>query len=157
MELVIGAGQIIPTADEFMLISGNFFTPFYWNYIKHSELGERKVLEKILSEGSDSLYIMTTQASDWPLSQQLHGIGYVIRNINEKKAFNSGLCFVRGNKKIFVKTIDIERTPESFNNAFQTIENRPLYILADWDWQLFLINERKTNAEPISKKLSIVR
>lgn len=160
LQLVFGAGQIIPTADELMLFSGNFFTPFYWHSIKTDELRERKIIEKLILESNDTLYFMTTQSSDWMLSQQLHSLGFHIVNVKPDKtntAFESEFWFELKNKKIRVTRINVERTPESFNNAFLKMSKKPLYLLTRWDWQLYLINEKFTRAEPISKSLSIVR
>jgi len=161
VEVVIGAGQIVSTADEYMLLSGNFFAPSYWYKLKKNELYERRILEKIITENkSDTLYFMTTQASDWSLSQHLHGIGFGIQGAtadNLKGAFSSNFHFVRGSKTIIVNCAFLDRTTESFNNAFNTIKNRPLYFMAMWDWQLYLANEKQTDALPISQQISIIR
>jgi hypothetical protein len=159
MEIAIGTGLIIPTADELMLSSGNFFAPFYWQSVKREELRERKIIEKVISDSKDSLCFMTTQSSDWMFAQQLHGLGFEIINIKAGKtspAFASECWYVHGNIKIHVIRINVERTSASFTNAFQKIKIRPLYLIARWDWQMYIINERLTCAEPISNSLSII-
>lgn len=156
---VIGAGQIIPTADELMLLSGNFFAPFFWHNIKKNELKDRNIIAKLCSGEKDSLYFMTTQSSDWIMSQELHGLGFKINDIKVKKNSNkitSEYCFEKGRKRVLVTRIDVDRKNDSFNNAIRYIPHRPLYVYARWDWQLYLINEKKTLARPISSSLSII-
>lgn len=154
-EIVLGAGSVIPTYDENVLISGYFFAPFYWNSIKQQDICERKVLENIISEVGDSIQFITL-VSDWPLSMYLHSIGFKIRDLHESNS-QYDYCFIRGNQNIFEKNIDVDRSPESFNAAFHSIENRPTYVMSIWDWQRYLINERKTEAEPVSKSYSIIK
>lgn len=164
LELVLGAGQILPTADELMLFSGGFFTPLYWHKMKSNEIVERKILAKLIdSSKNDTLNIMTTQSSDWVVTQQLHVAGFQIVNSCKQsleKGFSwDGFEYYRksDNIHIFVKTTEVERNKESFNKAFIDYKTRPLYVKSRWDWQLYFINEKMTNAIPISSQLSIVR
>lgn len=159
LEIVIGSGQIIPTADEFMLLSGNFFTPFYWRNLKNAEKSEREILNKVIAENGDTLIFMTTQASDWLFTQQLYSIGFKLNSLGKIKLNRNQFeeCqFEKENKILNVKMVNIERNIEAFNNAFHTFKSRPLYVVVDWDWQLFYINERKTEAIPISNKFSVL-
>ena len=159
LKLVFGAGQIIPTADEFMLLSGNVFTPFYWHNIKNNELHERKILKRIVDSNVDTLYFMTTQASDWALSQSLHNFGFkLIINDNQSliNPFSSNFKFIKGNSVIVVNCIEVDRNPESFNKSFSTFEKKPLYLLTNWDWQNYFINEKMTLAKPISSQISVI-
>ena len=159
LEAVIGAGQVIPTADELMLLSGNFFTPYYWHDVKKNELEERKVLGKMIQESKDTMYFMTTQASDWPLSQNLHNIGFTIKNNDIeslKNSFSSDFVFMNGEKVIRITCKTLDRNPESFNSAISTFKHRPLYIMTLWDWQQYFVNERRTFAMPVSNQFSIV-
>lgn len=155
VQCVVGAGLIIPTVDELMLVSGTVFAPLYWHSVKIAESEERKAIERILHESSDTTYIMTTTASDWRLSQQLHSIGYSIQNpIVSNFCYNT--WFTKDMKRICVTRVEAERTSESFNSAFQEVLHRPLYFLVSWDWELYFINEGLTNAMPITNRMSII-
>ncbi len=158
LQVVIGAGQIIPTADELMLLSGNFFTPFYWNSVKTFEFKQRKLIEKIISKNDSTLFFLTTQSSEWLFSQQLHGLGYKIEDIRNKtcsEKIYTEYLFKKETNKIIVTSIDIDRNPNSFNKAFKIIKQRPLYVLTNWDWQLYMINEKMTQSEAISSSISV--
>lgn len=164
LEIVIGAGQILPTADELMLFSGGFFTPFYWNKMKTNEITEREIFVNLIENAkNDTLNIMTTQSSDWVLAQQLHLMGFKIVNSSKQsleKGFSwDGFEYYRKLDKlhVFVKAIEVSRDKESFNNAFRDYKIRPLYIKSRWDWQLYFINEKMTSAIPISSQLSVVK
>ena len=161
-KIVIGAGQVIPTADELMLSNGNFFAPFYWHDVKKMEKDERKILEHIISEDQDTMFFMTTQASDWTLSQHLHNLGFHIETKDQKpinRTFSSDFYFVNDQDKrvIYVSCIELERNPESFNEVFSKFQHRPLFVMVQWDWQMFFIKEGMTKAEPLSNQFSVVR
>lgn len=160
LQIVIGAGQIIPTADELMLLSGHFFTPFYWHSLKTSELNQRKIIENIISKNDSTLFFLTTQSSEWLFSQQLHSLGYKIEDVRNKTCSNkiyTEYLFKKENIEIIVTSMDIDRNPNSFNNTFEIIKQRPLYVLSNWDWQLYLINEKMTQSKAISSGISVCK
>ena len=160
IQIVIGAGQVIPTADELMLLSGHFFVPFYWHSIKSYELSERKLIEKIISKNDSTLFFLTTQSSEWLFSQQLHNLGYKIDEIRNKKnnmKLYTEYLFKKEYKEIIVSSMDIDRNPNAFNNAFEIIKHRPLYVLSNWDWQLYMINEKMTSSQAISTSISVCK
>ncbi len=152
IEIAIGAGQIIPTADELMLLSGNFFAPFYWHQVKQKDLFERKVIEKIVTQSGDSLRILTTQASNWPLSATLHNMGYEIKELRNY----SNLEFTDNKKTITVYRTELERNTEEINKVLNSYP-KPYYLYTNWDWQLYFVNEQMTIAEPVSRKISLCR
>jgi len=51
----------------------------------------------------------------------------------------------------------INRDVNSLNNAFDIIKHRPLYVLTNWDWQLFMINEKMTLSQAISSSISVCK
>ena len=49
----VGAGQLIPTLDEYMLLSGNLFYPFYIHEYKTVKEGKRIAVKKWFDEKED--------------------------------------------------------------------------------------------------------
>lgn len=165
-ELVFGAGQILPTADEFVLLNGNFFAPFFWNQIKQIELTERnKLIEIILN--SDSLEIMSTQSSDWFISHTLHNLGYNIFNAKKAdlaKSFSWNKFKYRNNnnnKTIYVQAHLFERNLESITELISNHKFDKFLLYVRWDWQVYMVKElKKSNdrlfVDEISDRLYIV-
>lgn len=150
----IGAGQVIPTADEQILVTGHFFHPFYWRQKKLNAKIERDKIETIISEiKSDTIHIFTTQASDWKLSQNLHTSGFKLSFNDKQKIFKSN-----DNDKVIIVHYNssIERNSNSFNDAFRNIKPRPLYVVVDWDWQKYFLLENKTDAVPLTTTFGVV-
>jgi hypothetical protein len=153
--------MIIPTADELMLVSGYLYAPLYWHSVKAEASEERDaVRDIILSSGkNDTLYVMTTVGSDWALSQQLHGMGYEIESIDQggiSPELDSRYWYRSGDQRILVTCITMERSVESFNAAYDMIEQRPLYVIIEYDWQRHFVNGRLTDAIPLSTNVSVV-
>lgn len=161
IELALGAGMVIPTADELMLVSGYLYTPLYWHSVKTEVSEERDAVRDIIlsSVTNDTLYVMTTVGSDWALSQQLHGLGYEIESLDQggiNPSFDSRYWYRFGDQRILVTCITTERSVESFNAAYDLIGHRPLYVIVEYDWQRYYVNERLTDAIPLSTNVSIV-
>lgn len=149
IEVVFGAGQILPTADENVLLTGNFFTPFYWFIQKQFEVNERNALKDYLKSNKDTLHIMTTQASDWIVAQSLHDFQYLIVNATPydlSKGFSwNGFEYINNETNVFVKTYEIQRDFESFEWSFCDFNKDEFLFVVRWDWQMYYIKDLLRN------------
>jgi len=92
--------------------------------------------------------IVKTQCQRYTLTQ----------SIKQNKFFSYYLsCISKKQKEIIVTSMFINRDVNSLNNAFDIIKHRPLYVLTNWDWQLFMINEKMTLSQAISSSISVCK
>lgn len=61
----LGAGQLIPTLDEFMLASGNAFYPFYIHHYKLRKDNYRKEAYKLLKDKNYKLLMLSWGEKSW--------------------------------------------------------------------------------------------
>lgn len=145
----LGAGQIIPTADELMLLSGHAVVPFYWHHVKSDQLKSNRALSLVLERHpKDTARIITTQASDWKFSQYLHSMGYEMKE--------KGLFVHKTLPTIRTIYCNLERNVASFEQSY-LMEPNIDYIYYDWDWQIYYINECLTTAVPLTKHFAQIK
>lgn len=74
----IGTGQIIPTADEYMLASGNLFYPFYIHRFKQALTGRMGKMEEYLSDKGDYNLLVFSWQDEYHYTTRLPNAGYRI-------------------------------------------------------------------------------
>lgn len=151
LRVSVSTGTIISTSDEIMPVSGYAFGPMMWHNVKSRVQNEQRIIENLLNNNMDTLHIISTQSSSWPLGQLLH-----INNYNLVNPTSFSKIYTKGTKKVFIHEEIVERNPQSFNNLANKVSFRPLYLFVEWDWQKYYINEHLTVFEPISTQLSKV-
>ena len=80
----IGTGQLIPTADEYMLASGNFFYPFYIHFFKQNLVDYKTNVEKFLPQDSHYNLLVFSWQDEYHFHTQLIQKGFNIYRENNK-------------------------------------------------------------------------
>nr|WP_129734622.1 hypothetical protein [Parabacteroides goldsteinii] len=155
--LGIGIGQIIPTADELIPLTGSFFSPFYWSYIKTNERNERKQITEIINNGNiNNIAVITYNAISF-LTHYLVMDGYKLSILPQEKDWNSEIRYFEKEGRVI--TVHYNERDKDVNNitwAFQDIQKDKFYYFTGTDWEMYYINEGCTPAHSLTNRLSII-
>ena len=104
----IGTGQIIPTADEYMLASGNLFYPFYINRFKRTLAGRMEKMKEYLSDREDYDLLVFSWQDEYHYTNRLADEGY---RIHRETGGNGRYVthYTKGGRRI---TLHFEQTSE---------------------------------------------
>lgn len=78
----IGTGQLIPTADEYMLASGNLFYPFYIHRFKTNLINNKENVERILPLKDNYNLLIFSWQDEYHFHTQLIKKGFNIKREN---------------------------------------------------------------------------
>lgn len=145
IDIVLGTGTLIPTADELTPSSGIIFNPINW-YAQKNKLAESySSLEKyILSSNQDSLYFLITDGStqftlNALLSNGYHWLPDLSNFKGEPKKF-----ILRKQNKIATlyrfmgfRKFDVQ----SFIDNFEKMPVNKFIVVFLWDWQNYMMEE----------------
>lgn len=93
----IGTGQIIPTADEYMLASGNLFYPFYIHRLKRTLVERTEKMERFLADKRGYDLLVFSWQDEYHYTTRLANEGYRIHR--EKETGDKGDFITHYTKK----------------------------------------------------------
>ncbi|MDL2277474.1 hypothetical protein LJC57_02670 [Parabacteroides sp. OttesenSCG-928-G07] len=155
--LGIGVGQIIPTADELMPLTGSFFTPFYWKYIKNDEKNERVMITHAINNNSISDITVITYNAISFLTYYLVMDGYRLSVMPQQKDWHSDIRhFEKDGRVITVYYNEKDKDVKNILEAFRNMSKDKFYYFAGTDWEMYYIHEGLTPASSLTNRLSVV-
>lgn len=160
----IGTGQIIPTADEYMLASGNLFYPFYIHRFKRTLVERMEKMEENLSDKRDYNLLVFSWQDEYHYTTRLADDGYRIHR--EKDTEKNGhfiTHYSKGDEQItlYFEQIgekDIVRLKESIDRHAQN--KRETFIVVsrcDRTASGMEILSKEQYIEPVSDRLYRIR
>lgn len=154
----IGIGQIIPTADELIPLTGSFFTPFYWKHVKNNEKSERAEVVQIINDKSVNEIVTITYGAVSFMTHYLVMDGYTIASITprDKNRKSDTRIFEKDGRVITVYYSEKVKDINNILEAFQKNSSDKFYYFAGNDWDMYYINEGMTPASTLTNRLSII-
>lgn len=155
--LGIGVGQIIPTADELIPLTGSFFTPFYWRHIKSDEKNERAMIINNINDSEvNDIAVITYNAISF-LTYYLVMDGYTLSITPQQKEWNSDIRrFEKDDRVITVYYNEKDKDINNILEAFVNVSKDRFYYFAGTDWEMYYINEGLTPASSLTNRLSVI-
>jgi hypothetical protein len=142
LDIVLGSGTKIPTSDEIMLSSGIFYSPVMWQNLKIKYKKSFKILDNMIEQKQDVLYLSTSQSSSQFVFNILLENGWeYLPDQSTKFGFDKWHDFKKGDDLVRVYISRFKRDAEDFTKNFNKIEQSEFYHVAIWDWENYLLRE----------------
>ncbi|MCF8296008.1 MAG: hypothetical protein K9J13_00565 [Saprospiraceae bacterium] len=152
INLVLGSGTKIPTADEMMMSSGLVFSPLMWKNLKTKYKNSFNYLEEQLDMQLPVFYISTSQSSNQHILNVLLENGWsYLPDETAKYGFDKWHDFQKENRIAKVYISNFDRDTDNFMTNFAKLGQSEFHHIAIWDWENYLLRENMAEiAEPVS-------
>lgn len=139
----VGAGQLIPTLDEYMLLSGNLFYPFYIHEYKTVKEGKRIAVKKWFDEKKDYNLLACSWEDIFYFPNLLLEEGYEFR---ELPCENFTYELLKGDRRVTLYTReipkgDIQGMVQAIDEVNEYSKGEDLYIVSALENQDYLLNK----------------
>ena len=139
----VGVGQLIPTLDEYMLLSGNLFYPFYIHEYKTVKEGKRIAVKKWFDEKKDYNLLACSWEDIFYFPNLLLEEGYEFR---ELPCENFTYELLKGDRRVTLYTReipkgDIQGMVQAIDEVNEYSKGEDLYIVSALENQDYLFNK----------------